>query len=55
MKVLRYLAKTVVSAEQAPLFIDGCAGFGGHSVAILDFVPSSKLLCIDRDPSVPVV
>ena len=55
MKVLRYLSKTVVNAEHAPLFIDGCAGFGGHSVAILDFFPSSKLLCIDRDPSVCIV
>ena len=35
-----------------PLFIDGCAGLGGHSKALLDAFPSSTLLCIDRDPIV---
>ncbi|KAG7399273.1 putative methyltransferase-like protein 15 [Phytophthora boehmeriae] len=33
-------------------FVDGTAGFGGHSRAILQHFPDAKLLCIDRDPEV---
>ncbi|KAG1694077.1 hypothetical protein DVH05_022094 [Phytophthora capsici] len=33
-------------------FVDGTAGFGGHSKAILQHFPGAKLLCVDRDPEV---
>ena len=34
------------------LLVDGCAGLGGHSKAILEAFPTSRLVCIDRDPTV---
>ncbi|RMX64532.1 hypothetical protein DD238_004226 [Peronospora effusa] len=33
-------------------FVDGTAGFGGHSRAMLQHFPDVKLLCVDRDPEV---
>ncbi|GMG14569.1 unnamed protein product [Phytophthora fragariaefolia] len=33
-------------------FVDGTAGLGGHSRAILQSFPEAKLLCVDRDPEV---
>ena len=52
MQVLSYLSKSVIKPSTAPLFIDGCAGLGGHSLAVLQSVPTARILCIDRDPSV---
>ncbi|KAG2521034.1 hypothetical protein BBO99_00006921 [Phytophthora kernoviae] len=41
------------SASFQPLHIvDGTAGFGGHSRAILQQFPDAKLLCVDRDPEI---
>ncbi|EGZ11993.1 hypothetical protein PHYSODRAFT_441006, partial [Phytophthora sojae] len=32
--------------------VDGTAGFGGHSRALLQHFPDARLLCVDRDPEV---
>lgn len=52
MKVIQYLGKNTTNIGCSPLFVDGCAGLGGHSRAILDAFPTSHLICIDRDPVV---
>ncbi|KAE9041620.1 hypothetical protein PR003_g4493 [Phytophthora rubi] len=42
-----------ISEAWKPLhFVDGTAGFGGHSRALLQHFPDAKLLCVDRDPEV---
>lgn len=41
-----------VGTATTPLLVDGCAGLGGHSKAILEAFPQSQLLCVDRDPTV---
>lgn len=41
----------VNQGSKAVHFVDGTAGFGGHSEALLARVPNAKLLCIDRDPN----
>ena len=50
--MIEYLGKAVIPNHGSPLFVDGCAGLGGHSKAILTSFPTSHLLCIDRDPIV---
>ncbi|GMF21840.1 unnamed protein product [Phytophthora lilii] len=39
-------------ASTPRFFVDGTAGFGGHSRALLQHFPDAKLLCVDRDPEV---
>ena len=51
-KVVSFLKQAILPETGSPLFVDGCAGLGGHSAALLDAFPTSRLLCIDRDPSV---
>ena len=51
-KVVSFLKQAILPETGSSLFVDGCAGLGGHSAAILDAFPTSRLLCIDRDPSV---
>lgn len=51
-KVVSFLKQAILPNTDSPLFVDGCAGLGGHSTAILDAFPTSRLLCIDRDPCV---
>ena len=50
--MIEYLGKAVIPNHGSPLFVDGCAGLGGHSKAILTSFPTSHLLCVDRDPIV---
>lgn len=50
--MIEYLGKATLPIHGSPLFVDGCAGLGGHSRAILTSFPDSHLLCIDRDPIV---
>ena len=52
VKVIQFLGKSTIDTGSSPLFVDGCAGLGGHSRAILDAFPASHLICIDRDPVV---
>lgn len=51
-KVVSFLKQAILPETGSSLFVDGCAGLGGHSAALLDAFPTSRLLCIDRDPSV---
>ena len=46
------LKKIPPATSGTPLIVDGCAGLGGHSRAILNEFPTSRLVCIDRDPTV---
>ena len=50
--LLQYFSKAITTKDITPLFIDGCAGHGGHSKAIMETFPNAQLLCLDRDPSV---
>lgn len=43
------------SSSGERFFVDGTAGFGGHSRALLEREPSARLLCVDRDPEVLAV
>jgi 16S rRNA (cytosine1402-N4)-methyltransferase len=40
----------MLDAAQGGLFIDGTLGLGGHSEAILDASPNTRVIGIDRDP-----
>jgi 16S rRNA (cytosine1402-N4)-methyltransferase len=40
----------MLNAAQGGLFIDGTLGLGGHSEAILDASPNTRVIGIDRDP-----
>jgi 16S rRNA (cytosine1402-N4)-methyltransferase len=45
--------KVEMPTATAPrFFVDGTAGFGGHSRELLVREPQAQLLCIDRDPEV---
>ncbi|ETM33789.1 S-adenosyl-methyltransferase MraW [Phytophthora nicotianae P10297] len=46
------LSRNVSDDSKPHYFVDGTAGFGGHSRTILQRFPEAKLLCIDRDPEV---
>ncbi|KAG7383878.1 putative methyltransferase-like protein 15 [Phytophthora pseudosyringae] len=45
-------SRNVSDASEPRHFVDGTAGFGGHSRALLQRFPDAKLLCVDRDPEV---
>ena len=40
-KVVSFLKQAILPETGSPLFVDGCAGLGGHSAAILDAFPTS--------------
>jgi 16S rRNA (cytosine1402-N4)-methyltransferase len=40
----------LLDAAQGGLFVDGTLGLGGHSEAILDASPNTRVIGIDRDP-----
>jgi 16S rRNA C1402 N4-methylase RsmH len=42
------------SKSRVRYFVDGTAGFGGHSRALLEHYDDAQLLCIDRDPEVHI-
>jgi 16S rRNA (cytosine1402-N4)-methyltransferase len=44
------LSEVLALAPEAGLFIDGTAGDGGHSQAMLEARPQASLLAVDRDP-----
>lgn len=49
------LAAAVVElfgAARGRLFVDGTVGAGGHAAAILEGIPESKVVGIDRDPEI---
>ncbi|KAJ8524862.1 hypothetical protein ON010_g16254 [Phytophthora cinnamomi] len=48
----RAFSRNISETSQPRHFVDGTAGFGGHSRAILQHFPDAKLLCVDRDPEV---
>lgn len=46
------LSRNVSDVSKPLYFVDGTAGFGGHSRAILQRFSDARLLCIDCDPEV---
>ncbi|KAL3658893.1 hypothetical protein V7S43_016036 [Phytophthora oleae] len=45
-------SRKISDVSEPRYFVDGTAGFGGHSKAVLQHFPGAKLLCVDRDPEV---
>ncbi|MCX7997559.1 MAG: 16S rRNA (cytosine(1402)-N(4))-methyltransferase RsmH [Leptospiraceae bacterium] len=45
-EVLEFFSRVQV---ETPIFLDGTVGEGGHSLAILQTFPNSKIIAIDRD------